>query len=80
MSSTRRLSKDSQSSGTRAAEVALLLPAGDRFVMETSGGGGVGDPHRRSAAAIAADLRAGKISSVAAAEVYGFVQAGAENS
>ena len=58
--------------GSKAVNVRL--DQGDAFVMETSGGGGVGDPRRRSAAAIAADLRAGKISRTAALEVYGFVE------
>ena len=58
--------------GSKAVNVRL--DPGDAFVMETSGGGGVGDPRRRSAAAVAADLRAGKISPTAATDVYGFVE------
>jgi hypothetical protein len=34
----------------------------------------VGDPRRRSRAAIVTDLRAGKISRAAASEIYGFAE------
>lgn len=36
-----------------------LIPAGQRMVLETAGGGGRGDPARRDPQAIATDDRAG---------------------
>ncbi len=36
-----------------------LVPAGVTLVLETPGGGGIGDPAERDAGAVAADLRAG---------------------
>jgi N-methylhydantoinase B len=36
-----------------------LIPAGERMVLETAGGGGRGDPARRDPAAVAADRRNG---------------------
>jgi N-methylhydantoinase B len=58
--------------GSKAVNVRL--DRGDAFVMETSGGGGVGDPRRRSRSSVAADLRAGKISQDAAEELYGYAE------
>jgi N-methylhydantoinase B len=37
------------------------LQAGDRFVLETSGGGGMGDPRERDPALVARDLAEGRI-------------------
>lgn len=48
-----------------------LVPAGRRFVMETPGGGGMGDVARRAPALIRADVEAGLISARAARDVYG---------
>jgi N-methylhydantoinase B len=63
--------------GTRTAipskAVNVRLDRGDRFVMETSGGGGLGDPRTRPVADVRADARAGKVSRAAAAAVYGVV-------
>jgi N-methylhydantoinase B len=47
------------------------VPAGARLVMETPGGGGMGDVACRDPARIRADLDAGLISAEAAREVYG---------
>ncbi len=49
-----------------------LVPAGARFVVETSGGGGVGDPRTRPRKEVEADLEAGVVTSAGAA-VYGFI-------
>ena len=46
------------------------IPAGDSFVMEAPGGGGLGDPLRRDPEKVAADVRAGLVSSDAAARDY----------
>jgi N-methylhydantoinase B len=47
------------------------VPAGARLVMETPGGGGLGDVGRRDPARVRADLDAGLISARAAKEIYG---------
>lgn len=47
--------------------------AGEAFVVETTGGGGMGHPHERQAAAVRADVAAGKVSREAARDVYGVV-------
>jgi len=38
-----------------------MLQPGDRVVVETAGGGGYGDPARRSADRAAADIADGKV-------------------
>jgi N-methylhydantoinase B len=43
----------------KTKEVAIVVRPGDRFLIESSGGGGWGDPRRRSAEARAADLENG---------------------
>ncbi len=50
--------------------LAHPLVAGDRVVIETQGGGGFGDPARRSLAAIKHDLAEGRITPAAAREAY----------
>ncbi|MGI6873418.1 hydantoinase B/oxoprolinase family protein [Amycolatopsis sp. 3B14] len=47
--------------------------AGEAFVVETTGGGGLGDPHDRPAEAVRADVLAGKVSRAAAESAYGVV-------
>jgi N-methylhydantoinase B len=48
-----------------------LVPAASTLVLETPGGGGIGDVNGRDPEAVAADLEAGLISAAAAASVYG---------
>ncbi|MGO4155557.1 hydantoinase B/oxoprolinase family protein [Cupriavidus sp. YAF13] len=48
-----------------------LVPGGDRLVVETPGGGGIGDPARREPRQLAADLRNGLVGGAAAIECYG---------
>ncbi len=48
-----------------------LVPAGEVLVVETPGGGGLGDPREREAGSVARDLTAGLISAEAARRVYG---------
>jgi N-methylhydantoinase B len=48
-----------------------LVPAGERVVIMSPGGGGIGDPRQRDRDRVAADLRNGLISAQAAQEVYG---------
>ncbi len=54
-----------------ANQPRLMLAAGESIRIETPGGGGYGPPAQRSADAIAADLRAGKITRGAALRAYG---------
>ena len=49
------------------------IPAGDRMVVLTPGGGGIGEPGQRDRAQIARDVADGLISPEAAQEVYGYV-------
>ena len=44
----------------------LMVPAGDRLVVNTPGGGGLGEPSERDPAAIARDIEAGLVSKSAA--------------
>jgi len=48
----------------------LPLKAGDRFIAETGGGGGYGDPRKRSPKLLQEDLLNGSISPAAAKSVY----------
>ncbi len=48
--------------------------AGDRLIVETAGGGGYGDPAERDREAVRRDVSNGKISDVAAREIYGVVE------
>ena len=49
-----------------------LVPAGCVLVLQTPGGGGIGDPRQRDRDKIARDLRAGLISAEAARSIYGY--------
>lgn len=49
-----------------------VIPAGERLVVETPGGGGLGDPRQRDREKVARDLTAGLISGAAARDAYGF--------
>ena len=44
------------------SKIAAVLHSGDRVVVQTAGGGGYGDPARRSAERVAADIADNKIS------------------
>ena len=48
-----------------------MIPAGARLVVETPGGGGLGDAAGRDGAAVAHDIRLGFVSPDAAQKVYG---------
>ncbi|MGW4794096.1 hydantoinase B/oxoprolinase family protein [Nonomuraea sp. NPDC004297] len=50
----------------------VRFAAGEAFVVETTGGGGLGPPRERERAAILADLDAGRITPQGAADDYGF--------
>ena len=47
------------------------LKAGDRFLLQSAGGGGCGDPRARDAAAVASDVAEGYVTREAARDVYG---------
>jgi N-methylhydantoinase B len=55
---------------------AFPLQAGDVLVMESSGGGGFGDPLDRDPAAVAADVAEGYVTREAAERVYGLAWRG----
>ena len=48
-----------------------VVPAGDRVLIEMPGGGGMGAPAERDAAAVARDVRLGYVSAAAARRDYG---------
>ena len=56
-----------------AKVLVARLEAGDAYRMRSGGGGGYGDPRRRSAMAVAEDVRQGYVSVGAAKELYGVV-------
>ena len=47
------------------------IPAGERLIVETPGGGGIGDPRSRSREAVALDVRLGLVSREQARVLYG---------
>ncbi len=49
----------------------LALQSGDRVRLETSGGGGWGDPAKRDARRLAEDIASGRVSADAARDLYG---------
>ena len=59
------------SGATLRAKGRQIVPAGDRLIVETPGGGGLGDPSKRDPVLVARDLREGLVTpeaSVAGAE------------
>ena len=53
------------------ASARIEMAAGERFMLQSAGGGGFGDPRRRDTAAIASDLAEGYVTRAAAKEDYG---------
>ena len=49
------------------------VPAGDRLIFQTPGGGGYGHPYLRACAAVARDVKQGLVSATAAQATYGVV-------
>ncbi|TDD22387.1 hydantoinase B/oxoprolinase family protein [Nonomuraea diastatica] len=49
----------------------VRFAAGEAFIVETTGGGGIGSPGERDRAAVLADLEAGRVTPRGAAEDYG---------
>jgi N-methylhydantoinase B len=53
------------------ASARVEMEAGERFLLQSAGGGGYGDPHLRDRAALARDLAEGHVTKEAAARDYG---------
>ncbi len=51
-----------------------VIPVGDRVVVETPGGGGIGDPQKRARASVSRDLEYGLVSPEQAQTVYGLTE------
>ena len=49
----------------------VRIPAGERLIFETPGGGGFGNPAQRAPEALATDLEDGLVSRDAARDIYG---------
>jgi len=47
------------------------LRAGERFLLQSAGGGGYGDPKKRDRAALKRDIAEGYVSAVSAERDYG---------
>jgi N-methylhydantoinase B len=52
------------------SKVNLPLLRGDRLIIETAGGGGYGDPHKRNPALVSREVKMGLLSPTRAADVY----------
>jgi N-methylhydantoinase B len=57
-----------------ALKDAVQLKAGDRVRIDTGGGGGYGDPRRRSRAALREDIEKGYVTPEAARQIYGWTE------
>ncbi len=55
-----------------------FVAPGERLIIQTPGGAGIGDPRTRDAAAVASDVRDGLVTADAAKRLYGAVAAAAE--
>jgi N-methylhydantoinase B len=53
------------------ASARVELKAGDRFLLQSAGGGGYGDPRRRDRASLVRDIAEGYVSAQAAEKDYG---------
>ncbi|WP_229836939.1 hydantoinase B/oxoprolinase family protein, partial [Dactylosporangium sucinum] len=49
----------------------VVFRAGEAFIVETTGGGGLGDPRERDVVAVALDVADGRVTAAAAAAAYG---------
>lgn len=47
--------------------------AGEAFIVDTTGGGGIGDPMERPVADVVADVASGRVTAQSAADDYGVV-------
>ncbi len=69
--STLSLVRDGQRQALPSKVTNLMLRRGDIVRLETSGGGGFGDPRARARALVERDLAQGYVSAEAAAAIYG---------
>jgi N-methylhydantoinase B len=53
------------------ASARIEMEAGERFLLQSAGGGGYGDPAKRDASALARDLAEGYVTADAASADYG---------
>ncbi len=53
------------------ASARFEMKAGDRFLLQSAGGGGYGDPHERDPQALARDVEEGRVTQGAAQAIYG---------
>jgi N-methylhydantoinase B len=53
------------------ASARIEMAAGERFLLQSAGGGGYGNPRRRDAAALASDLAEGYVTREVAKKEYG---------
>ncbi len=60
-----------KSGGTLPGKGRHLIPTGERVLIMSPGGGGIGDPGQRERAKVEADLQNGLISEQAAQDIYG---------
>lgn len=67
----RRVSADGADERLAAKVNNEPFADGDLFVVETSGGGGIGDPFERPVSDVAADVRTGRVSVAGARRDYG---------
>ncbi|MDB5809885.1 MAG: 5-oxoprolinase [Betaproteobacteria bacterium] len=51
-----------------------VIPGGDRVVVETPGGGGIGEPKKRPRDKIARDVNYGLVSIEEAQNIYGYTE------
>jgi N-methylhydantoinase B len=66
--------EDGEKSPPMASKITdLRLPAGKRIRLETPGGGGWGDPHRRDPEKVLHDVKLGLVSVAQAKALYGVV-------
>ena len=63
-----------------AKAAGVEIGAGERFVLRTSGGGGLGPPERRDPELVLADVLAGRVSAESAAREYAVVLDGSGTS
>ncbi|WP_238008340.1 hydantoinase B/oxoprolinase family protein [Dactylosporangium sp. AC04546] len=54
----------------------VVFRAGEAFIVETTGGGGLGDPRERDVAAVTRDVEDGRVTAAAAEVAYGVLVAG----
>jgi N-methylhydantoinase B len=60
-----------KSGKTLKGKGAQIIPAGDRLVVLTPGGGGIGDPVTRERSVVERDVAEGYVSADAADKTYG---------